>query len=80
MSAVSFTGLATGMDTASLMSQLVELKRVPIYRLESQKSGYQNQVSVCQRSRCSWNPSPKNVTQARCSPTGLLTETNKNSP
>ena len=46
MSAVSFTGLATGMDTASLVSQLVELKRVPIYRLESQKSGYQNQVSA----------------------------------
>jgi flagellar hook-associated protein 2 len=46
MSSVSFTGLATGMDTASLVSQLVELKRTPIYRLEAQKSGFQNQVSA----------------------------------
>lgn len=46
MSAVSFSGLATGLDTASLVSQLVELKRAPIYRLQSQRNTYQNQISA----------------------------------
>jgi flagellar hook-associated protein 2 len=46
MSAVSFSGLATGMDTASLIAQLVELKRAPVYRLQSEKKGYQEQISA----------------------------------
>lgn len=46
MSMISFGGLATGLDTGSIVSQLVELKRAPIYRLESQKKGYQNQISA----------------------------------
>ena len=46
MSMVSFSGLATGMDTASLVSQLIELKRAPIYRLQRQRSSYENQVAA----------------------------------
>ncbi|HOX26461.1 MAG TPA: flagellar filament capping protein FliD [Candidatus Krumholzibacteria bacterium] len=46
MSTVSFSGLATGLDTATLVSQLVELKRAPIYRLQSQRKGYENQLAA----------------------------------
>jgi flagellar hook-associated protein 2 len=46
MSTVSFTGLATGMDTATIVSQLVELKREPIYRLQRQRSSYETQLSA----------------------------------
>ncbi len=45
MSSVSFSGLATGLDTGSIISQLVELKRAPIYRLQSDKKSYQDQIS-----------------------------------
>lgn len=43
MSSVSFGGLATGLDTGSIISQLVELKRIPIYRLEADMQGYESQ-------------------------------------
>jgi flagellar hook-associated protein 2 len=46
MSTVSFSGLATGMDTASLIAQLVELRRAPIYRLQRQRQSYETQVSA----------------------------------
>lgn len=46
MSTISFGGLATGLDTGSIISQLVELKRAPIYRLEKDISGYQSQLSA----------------------------------
>lgn len=46
MSSVSFSGLATGLDTGSIISQLVELKRFPIYRLEKNVQGFQNQISA----------------------------------
>lgn len=46
MSTVSFSGLSSGLDTASIVSQLVELRRAPIYRLENNKSSYQNQISA----------------------------------
>lgn len=46
MSMISFGGLATGLDTGSIVSQLVELKRIPIYRLEDRKKGFQNQISA----------------------------------
>ena len=45
MSAVAFSGLASGLDTATLVSQLVEIKRQPIYRMESRKKGYQDEIS-----------------------------------
>ncbi|MBD3221726.1 flagellar filament capping protein FliD [bacterium] len=46
MSTVSFSGLASGMDTASLVSQLVELKRQPIYRLQGDRQSYETQISA----------------------------------
>ena len=46
MSVVTFSGLATGMDTASIVSQLIELKRAPIYRLQRQRQSYENQISA----------------------------------
>ncbi len=46
MSTVSFSGLATGLDTASIISQLVEIKRAPVYRLQSDKKNYQDQISA----------------------------------
>ncbi len=46
MSAITFSGLATGMDTASIVSQLVEIKRQPIYRLQNDQQDYQNQISA----------------------------------
>ncbi len=46
MSAVAFSGLATGLDTGSIVAQLVELKRAPIYRLEGRKKGFQSQISA----------------------------------
>ncbi|MBU8870697.1 MAG: flagellar filament capping protein FliD [Gemmatimonadales bacterium] len=46
MSTVSFSGLATGLDTGSIVAQLVELKRAPIYRLEANMLGFQNQMKA----------------------------------
>jgi flagellar hook-associated protein 2 len=46
MSTVSFSGLATGLDTGKIISQLVELKRAPIYRLQKDKKSYQDQISA----------------------------------
>jgi flagellar hook-associated protein 2 len=40
MSTINFTGLATGLDTASIVSQLVALRRQPIDKLNAQKSQY----------------------------------------
>jgi flagellar hook-associated protein 2 len=34
------------MDTASIVAQLVELKRAPIYRLQAQRQGYEHQISA----------------------------------
>jgi len=45
MSAVAFSGLASGLDTGSIVAQLVELKRAPIYRLEDRRKGFQTQLS-----------------------------------
>jgi flagellar hook-associated protein 2 len=46
MSTVSFTGLATGLDTASLVAQLVEIRRRPVYRLEGRRTDFQNQLAA----------------------------------
>jgi flagellar hook-associated protein 2 len=43
MSTVSFSGLATGLDTGSIIAQLVELKRAPVYRLQKRRSGFEAQ-------------------------------------
>lgn len=46
MSSVSFTGLATGLDTSSIVAQLVELRRRPVYRLESRRDDFQKQLTA----------------------------------
>lgn len=46
MSTVSFSGLATGLDTASLIEQLLEIKKQPMYRLERNKQSYQAQITA----------------------------------
>lgn len=45
MSNIAFSGLATGLDTASIVAQLVELRRAPMYRLEDRKTGFETQIS-----------------------------------
>jgi len=37
---IQFSGIASGMDTGSIVAQLVELRRRPIYQLESRKTLY----------------------------------------
>jgi len=46
MSSVSFTGLATGLDTASIVAQLVEIRRRPVYRLENRLADFQKQLTA----------------------------------
>lgn len=46
MTGISFSGLATGLDTGSIVSQLVELKRFPIYRLQNRRTGFQDQIKA----------------------------------
>ncbi len=43
---IQFSGIASGMDTGSIVAQLVELRRQPIYRLESKKTGYEMQKAA----------------------------------
>ncbi len=44
--AISFGGLATGLDTASIVSQLVAIQRQPILNLQSQRSAYDRQLAA----------------------------------
>lgn len=46
MSSISFAGLATGLDTNSIVDQLVDLKRIPIRRMEARRQLYQNQIAA----------------------------------
>ena len=46
MSSVSFTGLATGLDTASIVAQLLEIRRRPVYRLENRLEDFQKQLTA----------------------------------
>jgi flagellar hook-associated protein 2 len=46
MSSVSFSGLATGLDTASIVAQLVEIRRRPVYRLENRLADFQKQLTA----------------------------------
>lgn len=46
MPMINFSGLATGLDTGSIVSQLVELKRAPIYRLQKRRTGFENQMKA----------------------------------
>ncbi len=46
MGSITFGGLATGMDTNSLISQLMELERQPIKRLESDKKFFNSRLDA----------------------------------
>ncbi|MBU0756142.1 MAG: flagellar hook protein, partial [Planctomycetes bacterium] len=41
---ISFSGLASGLDTSSIIASLVAVKRLPIYLMESQKEDYQSKI------------------------------------
>ncbi|MHC4945982.1 MAG: flagellar filament capping protein FliD, partial [Planctomycetota bacterium] len=41
---ISFSGLSTGLDTNAIIASLVEVRRLPIYLLQSQISDYQNRI------------------------------------
>jgi len=43
---ISFSGLASGLDTGSIIQQLVEIRRQPIYTLESKKTDYNLQSTA----------------------------------
>lgn len=46
MTAISFSGLASQLDTASIVSALVGVQRVPLLRLESQNSDLQSKIGT----------------------------------
>jgi len=46
MPSVFFSGLSSGLDTASIIAQLVQLERIPIRNLEQKKSDYADQRSI----------------------------------
>lgn len=46
MSNIAFSGLATGLDTGAIVSQLVELRKAPMYRLQGRKQDFQTQISA----------------------------------
>lgn len=46
MSGIQFGGLATGLDTASIVSQLVAIRRQPIVRLEARKALLEKQTAA----------------------------------
>lgn len=46
MQGITFSGLGSGLDTASIISQLVALERIPIRQIEGQKSDSQAKLSL----------------------------------
>jgi flagellar hook-associated protein 2 len=46
MSSIAFGGLATGLDTGTIVAQLLEIKKQPIYRLQERKKGFQAEISA----------------------------------
>ncbi len=48
MSMVSFDGIASGLDTKKIISQLMSLERRPITKLDTQKTGLKTKVSALQ--------------------------------
>lgn len=45
MAGIAFSGLGSGIDTASLIKALVEVKRQPILTLQSQSDGFQSRLT-----------------------------------
>ncbi len=48
MSTVNFSGLSTGIDSATIIEKMVYLERAPIRKMETNKSNYQSQLSIIQ--------------------------------
>jgi flagellar hook-associated protein 2 len=46
MAGVSFSGLSSGLDTQSIIAQLMKLERVPVQRIETRKSQFAQQRSI----------------------------------
>ena len=46
MSTITFGGLATGLDTGSIISQLVAIRRAPITQMQERQSTYERQISA----------------------------------
>ena len=46
MAGITFSGLATGMDTDSIVSQLMEIERLPIDRLEAKKESEKEKLAA----------------------------------
>ncbi|RMG98234.1 MAG: hypothetical protein D6705_06435 [Deltaproteobacteria bacterium] len=46
MPVVSFSGLASGLDTASIVEGLLKVERIPIQRLEAENSDYRAQLGI----------------------------------
>ncbi|HID69214.1 MAG TPA: flagellar hook-associated protein 2 [Desulfobacterales bacterium] len=46
MSDITFSGLATGMDTDSIVTQLMEIERIPIDRLEAKKTSEKERLDA----------------------------------
>jgi flagellar hook-associated protein 2 len=41
---ISFSGLSSGLDTSAIIGSLVEVRRLPIYLLQKQVSGYEDRI------------------------------------
>ncbi|GAX88902.1 flagellar filament capping protein FliD [Effusibacillus lacus] len=46
---ISFTGLSSGLDWNSLVNQLMEIERLPLQRMETQRSNYSSEKSIWQQ-------------------------------
>ncbi len=46
LSGITFSGISSGIDVSSIVSQLISLERIPISRLESQKSKMEFQAEI----------------------------------
>lgn len=46
MQQISFSGLASGLDTTAIINSLVQVERIPILQLESQKSTQQSKLDL----------------------------------
>jgi len=45
MPSITFSGLSTGLDTGGIISQLMQLERVPVTRLQDKKKAYDSQAN-----------------------------------
>ncbi|MBN2802267.1 MAG: flagellar filament capping protein FliD [Deltaproteobacteria bacterium] len=45
---ITFSGLGSGIDTASMISQLVSLERIPINNMNTEKSNYSSKIKILQ--------------------------------